>query len=411
MRACTLPIFSSAGGWEAVLAREMETGDRPNLEFSLTRGGPLFAILKWAKVLGPGKYDPFRPGLAVASLTWVPMVVLAIVHWVSTSTADPVMRDPAVHVRLIVAIPLFFLGEALLEERCASSFRRVVEGLARERAAAIPIMQKAKRLRDSWLAEGIMLAVSVALGQSALWGFTSGSGVLEGVEVRSSVAPSFAWYAAVGLPLFQFLLLRSLYRWAIWSRMLIALSRIDLDLVPTHPDLAGGLALICEPVVAFAVIVFASSAVVGATWAYRVAVIHVDHKVFTWPFIMLVAICMAVALGPLLFFSLQLTRTRISGLRQYSALARRYTRLFHEKWILERSDEPLLGTNDIQSLADLGNAYEKLESMRFVPFGPRLPIIVLVATSAAMLPVLAMVKPLPELAASLARALLGGLPR
>ena len=38
----------------------------------------------------------------------------------------------------------------------------------------------------------------------------------------------------------------------------------------------------------------------------------------------------------------------------------RYTQAFHRKFIeeVEPSEEPILGTGDIQSLADLGNSFE-----------------------------------------------------
>jgi hypothetical protein len=56
---------------------------------------------------------------------------------------------------------------------------------------------------------------------------------------------------------------------------------------------------------------------------------------------------------------------------EYGGLAARYTREFHEKWIRGRApaDEPLVGSADIQSLADLANSYEVVRGTRAVPFG------------------------------------------
>ena len=60
-------------------------------------------------------------------------------------------------------------------------------------------------------------------------------------------------------------------------------------------------------------------------------------------------------------------------MRQYSLLVLRYNRAFHDKWIQGQAaaGEPLLGTADIQSLADLGNSFEFIQSMRVVPFSLR----------------------------------------
>jgi hypothetical protein len=388
----------------------MDEADRSNIEFSLTRGGPLFAILTSVGLVGHGEHDARRPGLVFAAISWGPMVLLALPRWATARALDPVVRDPAVHVRLLVAIPFFFLAEALLEERCASSFRRLVGGYLHRKTEAAPFARSAERLRDAWLAEAAILAISIALGQSALWGITSGSGALRGVGVRPSFTAAFVWYAVVGLPVFQFLLLRSLYRWAIWCRLLVSLSRIQLELVPTHPDGAGGISCVGEPVESFAVIVLAGASVVAATWGYRLVVDDIDSKAFASPFILLVVICMVTAFGPLFFFTVHLWRARIAGLREYSGFARRYTKLFHERWIIQANDESLLGTPDISGLADLGTSYEKLEKMKLVPFGPRLAIIVLAATFTPMVPILAIEQPIPQLVTSLGRALLGGLP-
>lgn len=54
---------------------------------------------------------------------------------------------------------------------------------------------------------------------------------------------------------------------------------------------------------------------------------------------------------------------------KYGTLASRYTQKFDSKWIdeINPAGEPLLGTADIQSLADLGNSYEVVRKMRAVP--------------------------------------------
>jgi len=56
-------------------------------------------------------------------------------------------------------------------------------------------------------------------------------------------------------------------------------------------------------------------------------------------------------------------------LYQYGTLATAYTGSFHPKWILRDNPEhePLLGTGDIQSLADLGNRYSFIEKMNVFP--------------------------------------------
>lgn len=51
-------------------------------------------------------------------------------------------------------------------------------------------------------------------------------------------------------------------------------------------------------------------------------------------------------------------------------LAQRYVEGFEQKWIHEcASGEELLGSADVQSLADLDNSYSMVREMRAVPIG------------------------------------------
>ena len=49
------------------------------------------------------------------------------------------------------------------------------------------------------------------------------------------------WAGLVAMPVLQFLFLRWFFRFFIWARFLWQVSRMDLDLEPTHPDGTAGL--------------------------------------------------------------------------------------------------------------------------------------------------------------------------
>jgi hypothetical protein len=74
-------------------------------------------------------------------------------------------------------------------------------------------------------------------------------------------------------------------------------------------------------------------------------------------------------------------------------LAQRYVADFREKWIVGKgaNSEELLGTGDIQSLADLGNSYTVVQEMRMVPFGLKDVSRLAIATVAPMVPLLLLV--------------------
>ena len=74
-------------------------------------------------------------------------------------------------------------------------------------------------------------------------------------------------------------------------------------------------------------------------------------------------------LGPMLPFGPQLIAAKHVGMLKYGRLAHRYAREFTHKWLRDVViDEPLINNADFQSLADLGNSFEVVKGMRYVPF-------------------------------------------
>jgi hypothetical protein len=96
------------------------------------------------------------------------------------------------------------------------------------------------------------------------------------------------------------------------------------------------------------------------------------------------------------------------GLLEYGALATGYTQSFDKKWVRGNApeDEALLGSSDIQSLADLGNSFEIIRKMRLVPFGLMTIRSLAVATVIPFLPLLLTVIPAEEIVMKIIRFLL-----
>ena len=88
-------------------------------------------------------------------------------------------------------------------------------------------------------------------------------------------------------------------------------------------------------------------------------------------------IVFALGLGPLLLFTGELNRARRRTLAQYGDFVREYTMRFHAKWI-DHPPAPAqpLGTPDIQSLNDLGAAFQVITRTRGFVFGLRQVFIV-----------------------------------
>jgi len=213
------------------------------------------------------------------------------------------------------------------------------------------------------------------------------------------LSPVGYWYAFAALPVFQFLIFRWIYRMVVWSRFLWKVSKLDLLLTPTHPDAAGGLAFLGKGLIPFGLILFALSAVVASSIASRILYSGGKLEDFQWSYAALFIIALGVFAGPMLIFVPKLLALKQRGLMEFGTLGSEYTQAFHRRWIEESdpTDEPLLGTGDIQSLADLGNSFDIIRKMRMLPVATSDFIAMVLPGLLPALPLAATVMPLGEI--------------
>jgi hypothetical protein len=74
----------------------------------------------------------------------------------------------------------------------------------------------------------------------------------------------------VAIPIIQIVLLRWYLRFFIWYRFLWRTSKLNLHLVPIHPDRSAGLAFLGKSAYAFGPILFAQGAMLAGLVASRV---------------------------------------------------------------------------------------------------------------------------------------------
>ena len=185
------------------------------------------------------------------------------------------------------------------------------------------------------------------------------------------------------------------------------MSRLNLQLIPTHPDESGGIAFVGEVQRFFGVILFAYSTAVAGVLANEITYDHLSLQHFAVPIAAFVLIAVTIVVAPLLVFTKILVRTKIFGLYEYGALATEYTSSFHKKWIISQPPrEEVLGTSDIQSLADLGNSFAFIEKMNGVPMGPRTPLVLAIACLLPMAPLLLTAMPLKDIVSLLFKLVL-----
>jgi hypothetical protein len=207
------------------------------------------------------------------------------------------------------------------------------------------------------------------------------------------------WYSFVSIPIFRFIILRWCFRLVIWFRFLWQVSRLNFHLTAAHPDRAGGIGFLGKSSYAFGPILVAQGALLAGMIASQILFESRSLLSSKMDIAGFVIISVLFILGPLVMFTPHLERTKWKGLAEYGLLTNRYVFGFEEKWIRSGGEETseLLGTTDLQSLADLGNSYSIVKEMRIVPFGLEDITRLAAATAAPLLPLMLTIFSVEEL--------------
>jgi hypothetical protein len=376
--------------------------------FSLVPGGPLFQILLRAHLIDDALLLLRRRIIVISLLAWLPPLLLSALdgQLIARSVTVPFLLDLANHVRFLVVVPLLLAAELVVHQQLlpvARAFleRNLIPQAAKPRFDAA--LGSAFRLRNSVAAEVLLLASVYLLGILIVWRRYTALGVSTWYATSPAQGAQLSlagfWYVYVSLPIFQFLLLRWYFRIFIWARFLWQVSRIQLILVPTHPDQRGGLGFLTDSVYAFILLVVAHGAMLAAHIADRIFFLGAALPEFTTQIAVMVIFLFCLVLGPLLAFAPQLVRARRAGLLEYGAFGERYVRLFDVKWLRGGApdSEPLLGSSDIQSLADLANSFAVVRAMRPAPVTGGSIIALAAAVLAPVAPLTLTMMPLKEL--------------
>lgn len=360
-------------------ARNVSEGAQPRAEsqdFSIVLGGPIYQLYRKAHLTGTGLDLLKRRLFWIPMMVWAPLVLLSIVEGrFFGGTGAPLLRDIDVHARCLVAIPLMLLAELVAHRRLSEIVRQFVgRGLvATDDLARFEQMKSsAMRLRNSIPAELAQVALAIGLhwvmGRRYLLGVDSWLGRPEG-DTGWDYTGAGWWYAFVTLTVFRVLLFRWYYRTFIWYRFLWQVRRLDLKLDALHPDRSGGLGFLAASPAVFMPLFLAHSVLVAAVIQNKIWSTGAKLDQFHVELGGVVVFLAVLAFTPLFFFAGKANLARRAAIAEYGALASRYVAAFREKWMSGRvaSGDALVGSADIQSLADLSGAWDAVRETRLVP--------------------------------------------
>jgi hypothetical protein len=363
--------------------------------FSLVLGGPLYQLFKKARLDDDVVSHLTRRIFVICGIVWLPLAVLCAIKGTLLGGVEiPFLKDIETHARFLVAIPLMLAAEFLVHLRMRGIVAQFVERklitddqMERFRRAILSAMA----WRNSITAELVLIAIVFPLGyyiRSEVFSLKTSTWYATASDHGGSLTLPGLWFSWVSNPILHFLMIRWMYRIVIWARFLGQVSRIKLDLIPTHPDRNGGLGFLGGSAFAFSPLLAAISSMVAGLVASRIFYEGAKLTDFKLEILFLVAVGMLLVLGPLIVFAPQIMAAKRLGKREYGVLAADYVRQFDRHWLRGQNVEttPLLGSADIQSLADLDHAYAIVNEMKAVPFSRDMLVQMLWATLVPFVP-------------------------
>ena len=384
-------------------------------DFSLVLGGPLFQLFRRAHLTGDALELSHRRVIIIAAIAWVPLLLLSLASGSAfgDAVAIPFFYDVETHARFLIALPLLIAAELIVHRRLRPAVQQFVERRIVS-PEELPKFQQAiestLRLRNSVLIEVTLLALvygvgiwvwrtQLALDESSWYALVDGD--------RTRLTPAGFWLMFGSTPIFQFILLRWYFRFFLWFWLLFRISRLNLHLIPIHTDRTGGLGFLGASPTAFAPVLVAQGAVLAGLIASRIFFQGQNLADFKVQIVGFLGFFIIATLIPLTVFAPRLAEARRAGLSAMGRLASRYTRRFEEKWLDGETsrDEELLGSGDIQSLADLGGAFSAVQEMRLLPFGWRDVTRLALITATPFVPLLLTVFSLEDFATYVIKAI------
>ena len=329
-------------------------------------GGPLHWLGSRLGLVRGGT-DTVRLGMALGLLGWGVLMLLALLQGLGHKVFS--LAAIGVHARLLVAIPLFFVCETKVAPRMAEFVGNIVRSEVVS-PSALPMLESGiagiTRWKDSWIPEAMCLLATVLLPligkQLHLVGAMA---TFDSSRLATEWTLAGRWYWFVCLPLFRFLLFRWLWRLGLWCHFLWRVAKLELDLVPTHPDGAAGLGYLEVVQTYFTPLVLAISVVESASFAEGLSAGTMTFEAVLPALALILVLDAVLFLGPLLIFApLNL----------------------------------LLGTQDLQSLADLSNSIDNVRNMRWVPLSLRLLESLAISALLPLVPLLLFKYPVADLA-------------
>lgn len=350
-----------------------------------------------------------RRAVLLALFAWLPVAFWAWLRGraLPGEFAEPLLGHYGVHVRCLVAIPLFIIAEGTVHGATRRLIGQLIDrGILRDSPELKDAVARAVRLRKRaapWVVlVAITLALSIAPGHhqphDLIWATGTGDGAGFGFGGW--------WYKYVARTIYIALGLAWIWRLFLLAVLLHKVSKLNLSLVPTHPDRFAGLEPLSRLPGAFAPVILGLSAVLASGWAHGVVYHDLQLPALRLPAGAFVVLATLLFISPVLVFTPMLMKTRRAGLNEYGDLVARHGRGVRERWIEGRPvEDGLLSAPEVGPVADTISMYDAITRIQPLLVSKGALIAVVAASIIPMLVVISLRIPIPELIKTLLKAL------
>jgi len=379
-------------------------------------GGPPTRLYGWLRLRSHAEKRAMSLAVGAALVCWLPLALLSAAQGdlIGPSGPGPFLRDIAVHARYLIAIPLLIASTPACVATLGMLAQHFLDaGLVTEgdHGRFEAALSSTRQLRDTAATEIGVIVAAYGIVAAALYSVDPAhlpSWHVAGHAGTASYSAAGWWHILVSVPLLIILVLGWVWRLFLWARFLWLVSRMNLRLMPAHPDRAAGLRFVGYSVNAQAPFAVALGVIAAGMIANRVVHDAADILSYKYVVVGLAVFVMLLVVAPLLAFADKLLAAWDRGVLEYGVLANRIGREFERHWIGRAAGlaENPLHVQTLSATTHMCTLAANVYGMRFIPIDSRSVIFLVAMTLLPFIPVALMVVPLNVVVKDLARFLI-----
>lgn len=383
-------------------------------DFSLVTGGLIYRLMTSIPGIKDKKHGVRRRAILFSLLTWVPLLVLAMIAgtFMGNQTEINFLEDFPVHIRFLFAVPLLIL----IEKRIDPSFIEYVKTTEQlitpgQESRFKKIITHIDRLSNSYIPE-IFILVFIYLLIIFRWNqlpiFEQTREFLTQSN-SNSLSPAGWCFLLFSFPIYQLLLFRWIWRWFIWAYSVIAFSQFKFQLEAVHLDQMSGLSYLNLTPYKFSLLFVAISALLASRIGFYIVFDKESLSSFYVDILVYTVMVPLLLYGPLLFYTPKLMEAKSWAVNHFGLLLTRHNNGYMQKWVdgSPPENESLVGSMDHSSLNDINGSYGAVSSSKLIPWNFRMMGSTLVVIILPFVPLLLALYSASELITKLLHSLFG----